>query len=207
MNAHGWFVGGIEGNSAHLANFGQRQDVCNGGRVIPNATQVVESTDHVRVLVAAVGKGTEGVFAFLYIAEHGCVVENRNRRLRIKKNPCWVDARAVGLSHHVCELCKRGAGRRKCPIGAVRGIVSDAVAVVTLDFVVSQAVAPRDSAALGESDATTRADGGDAGGDGGALVGAPWSWQVFWTAIVHEEVIGACHIAWVLIISSCVLIG
>ena len=71
-------AGGVHGDSADFAYLGKGKDVCDRCLVIVDGTKVWEITDHVGILITAVGDGANNMRGWTNVAQHAGVVEDRN---------------------------------------------------------------------------------------------------------------------------------
>jgi hypothetical protein len=76
VHSHTVFVKGVNGNAAALPDGGEREDVGDGLRIVPNRTVNREVANHGRVLVAAVGDGTKIMWARTDVGENAQIHED-----------------------------------------------------------------------------------------------------------------------------------
>lgn len=76
MNDHGSFVSGVHGNTAHLSDMRQRQNIRNGGWVKPHFTKVGEIPDKIGVLKSSVCYGAEDMSARSDVLQHLTVLKD-----------------------------------------------------------------------------------------------------------------------------------
>lgn len=110
MKDHGRLSRRIHRDSADATSIGERDNVRNRGRIVPDGTEIWKIANQIRVLVTTVGPGVENTAAGTNVGQHGRVAENGDCRLGIKKDPRRVNAGGVGLCKNKSVLHEGGTG-------------------------------------------------------------------------------------------------
>ena len=84
MDDHRRLIRRVHCHSADFPDLSQRQDIGHRVFVVPHLAEIGKISDHIRVLMAAVGEGPNHVVAATNVGEHRLVLEHRNGRLRVE---------------------------------------------------------------------------------------------------------------------------
>ena len=87
MDAEGSFNGRVHCDATELANGGEREDVGQRVRIVPDSAKILDVANKRRNLGAAIGVNLQLTVAAPDVNEEIRVLKNRNSRLAVEKHP------------------------------------------------------------------------------------------------------------------------